>query len=98
MNLEIFSYAVIGTGAALDHIVSLIGLTIKRLVEVNPFTVYLINHFPTWMIFDLLVLYLICAGCSVLLRRGLSKVILLLLLIVGAVRITAGVHALLLLL
>jgi hypothetical protein len=94
MDKEFFSLGIFGAGVATDHASTIIGLITGSLVELNPFTNHLINM-KIWLLFDVCFLGAISWAVTELYGRWDNPsrwTILALPIVIGAVRLCAGLY------
>ena len=94
MDEESFSLGIFGAGVATDHASTLIGLMTGNLVELNPFTIHLIS-LRLWFLFDICFLGAVSWAVTEIYRKWDNPsrwIILVFPIIVGVVRICAGIH------
>lgn len=94
MDAKSFSLGIFGTGVAADHVSTLIGLITGSLVELNPLTNHLIS-LRLWLLFDICVLGAVSWAVTELYRNWDHPsrwTILALPIVIGVVRLCAGIH------
>lgn len=94
MDEESLSLGIFGVGVAIDHLSTSIGLMTGYLVELNPFTLHLIS-LRLWLLFDISILCALSWSLITIFRKWDLKekrILLLLPIIVGVVRLGAGIH------
>lgn len=94
MDEESLSLGIFGIGVAIDHLSTSIGLMTGCLVELNPFTLHLIS-LRLWLLFDISILCALSWSLITIFRKWDLKekrILLFLPIIVGVVRLGAGIH------